>query len=67
MNGYEQFCAYYDSINGCITTKPKHWETWKAAQDALLAAHGPVTMLEMPSADESYSKGWSDCMEIAKK
>lgn len=69
--------------------KESYWGMWTAAQEALLAAHGPVTMLEIipvdeyaviPAvsweqlnarktvvADESYSKGWKDCMEIAKK
>ena len=45
----KQFEEFYESVGGCLlsTVKELHWRTWMAAQDALLSAHGPVTMLTM--------------------
>lgn len=45
----KQFEEFYESVGGCLlsTVKELHWRTWLAAQDALLSAHGPVTMLTM--------------------
>ena len=45
----KQFEEFYESVGGCLLSQVKelHWRTWLAAQDALLSAHGPVTMLTM--------------------
>lgn len=52
MNGREQFEQYYAKSGGCllVTVKERHWQTWLAAQVALLEAHGPaVEMRVLPS------------------
>jgi hypothetical protein len=42
QNGREQFEAYYAKAGGCLlaSVKEKHWQTWLAAQYALLSAKG---------------------------
>ena len=47
MTGREQFERYYaDKQLPCLSSvKERHWQTWMEAQAALLAAHGPVTMM----------------------
>jgi hypothetical protein len=53
MTVREQFDRYYEEAGGCLlaTVKQKHWETWQAAQAALLAANGPaVEMRVLPDA-----------------
>jgi hypothetical protein len=44
MNNREQFEKDYEARGGCLlaSVKEKHWETWQAAQAALLAAKGPA-------------------------
>lgn len=38
----EQFEKHYEEAGGCLlaTVKEKHWQTWQAAQAALIAATG---------------------------
>ena len=45
----DQFDRYYDEAGLCCLAgvKEKHWQTWLKAQEVLLSAHGPVTMLTM--------------------
>lgn len=44
MTDREQFERHYEEAGGCLlaTVKEKHWQTWQAAQAALLAAKGPA-------------------------
>jgi hypothetical protein len=49
LNGREQFEAYYAKAGGCLlaSVKEKHWQTWLAAQVALLEAHGPAVEMRV--------------------
>lgn len=62
-----EFDAYYqrEQLPCLSSVKERHWQTWLEAQATLLSAHGPA--VELKVLDESYSKGWKDCMEIVKK
>lgn len=58
MTGREQFDAYYESVGGCLlsTVKELHWRTWLAAQESLLAAHGPAVMIEIQNDKHADSQ-----------
>jgi hypothetical protein len=63
MTEREQFDAFYEAAGGCLlsTVKQKHWETWKAAQAALLAANGPAVEMRYlhetgPIDDEAWHR-----------
>lgn len=42
MTDRAQFDRFYEEAGGCLlaTVKEKHWQTWQAAQAALIAASG---------------------------
>ncbi|CDY76129.1 hypothetical protein BGLT_05201 [Caballeronia glathei] len=47
MTGREQFEANYEErkLPLLSSVKESHWNTWQAAQEAILSAHGPAVML----------------------
>jgi hypothetical protein len=49
LNGREQFEKFYREAGGCLlaSVKEKHWQTWLAAQVALLEAHGPAVEIRV--------------------
>jgi hypothetical protein len=49
LNGREQFEKFYREAGGCLlaSVKEKHWQTWLAAQVALLEAHGPAVEIHV--------------------
>jgi hypothetical protein len=49
MTNREQFEHHYNKVGGCLlpAVKEKHWQTWLAAQVALLEAHGPAVEMRV--------------------
>ena len=49
MTGREQFEANYEErkLPLLSSVKESHWNTWLAAQEAILSAHGPAVELRV--------------------
>jgi hypothetical protein len=58
MNGREQFEANYEERKLALlsSVKEAHWQTWMAAQEAILSAHGPAIEMRVLREPEFCTK-----------